>query len=80
MRTVDIHDARTDLSRLVDEAAKGEPFIIAKAGQPLVKVVALDAPASHEVRRLGFLPDLKVPDDFDHMGETEIGRVFGATE
>jgi hypothetical protein len=37
MRTVNIHDAKTHLSRLVDRAAKGEPFVIAKAGKPLVK-------------------------------------------
>jgi prevent-host-death family protein len=80
MRTVDIHEAQTDLSSLVEEAAKGEPFIIAKAGKPLVKVVAVDAPASHEARRLGFLQDIKVPDDFDHMGEVEIGSLFGGTE
>jgi len=40
MRTVNIHEAKTHLSRLVDRAAKGEPFIIAKAGKPLVKVGA----------------------------------------
>ena len=44
MRTVNIHHAKTHLSRLVEEAADGEPFIIAKAGKPLVKVVPLDAP------------------------------------
>jgi prevent-host-death family protein len=80
MRTVNIHEAKTNLSRLVDEAAKGEPFIIAKAGKPVVKVVALDAPKSDEMRRLGFLPNVRVPDDFDRMGEAEIGHLFGATE
>ena len=44
MKRVNIHEAKTHLSRLVDEAAEGKPFIIAKAGKPLVKVVALDAP------------------------------------
>ena len=48
MRTVNIHEAKTHLSRLVDRAAKGEPFIIAKAGKPLVKVVPLDAPPAGE--------------------------------
>jgi prevent-host-death family protein len=55
MRTVNIHDAKTHLSRLVEQAAKGEPFVIAKAGKPLVKVVALDAPSADQVRRLGFM-------------------------
>ena len=42
MRTFNIHDAKTHLSRLVDEAEKGEPFIIAKAGKPKVQVIRLD--------------------------------------
>ena len=53
MKTVNIHEAKTHLSQLVDAAAKGEPFIIAKAGKPLVKVVPVDAPAAP--RRLGFM-------------------------
>jgi len=44
MVTVNMHEAKTQLSRLVAKAAAGEPFVIAKAGKPLVKVVALDAP------------------------------------
>ena len=57
MRTVNMHEAKTHLSRLVDRAAKGEPFIIAKAGKPLVKVVPLDAPVDREIKRFGFMPD-----------------------
>jgi prevent-host-death family protein len=79
MVTVNIHEAKTQLSKLVERAAKGEPFVIAKAGKPLVKVAALDAPAVP--RRLGFLAgEIAVPDDFDRMGETEIAAVFGAAE
>ncbi len=79
MKQVNIHDAKTNLSKLVDEAAKGEPFVIAKAGKPLVKVVALDSPSPNEVRRLGFMAkQVKVPDDFDRMGEQDIGRLFGS--
>jgi prevent-host-death family protein len=81
MKTVNIHSAKTHLSRLVDQAAKGEPFVIAKAGKPLVKVVPLDAPGASEVNRLGFLVgQIAVPDDFDRMGEAEIGRLFGTEE
>jgi prevent-host-death family protein len=77
MQTINIHKAKTHLSRLVDQAAKGEPFIIAKAGRPLVKVVALDAPAARQVRRLGFLAgQFAVPEDFDRMGEHEIEALF----
>jgi prevent-host-death family protein len=76
MVTVNIHEAKTQLSRLVDRAAKGEPFVIAKAGKPLVKVSALDAPAVPQ--RLGFLAgEIAVPDDFDRMGESEIEPMFG---
>jgi antitoxin (DNA-binding transcriptional repressor) of toxin-antitoxin stability system len=53
--------------------------VIAKAGKPLVKVVPLDAPPSRKMRRLGFMAGrIKVPDDFDRMGEEEIARLFGA--
>lgn len=79
MRTVNIHEAKTQLSRLVDRAAKGEPFIIAKAGKPLVKVVPLAAGEPREARRLGFLAgEIAVPDDFDRMGEAEIAALFAA--
>lgn len=44
MKIVNIDDAKKQLSKLVEEASKGEPFIIAKAGKPLVKVTALNAP------------------------------------
>jgi prevent-host-death family protein len=77
MRTVSLHEAKTRLSRLVDQAVKGEPFVIAKAGRPLVKVVPLDAPAPGQVRRLGFMEgQIAVPDDFDRMGTAEIARDF----
>jgi len=77
MRTVNIHEAKTHLSRLVDRAAKGEPFVIAKAGKPLVKVTALDTPAAGQVRRLGFMTgQIAVPDDFDRMGSAEIEELF----
>jgi len=78
MRTVNIHEAKTHLSRLVDQVAKGEPFVIAKSGRPLVKVVALDAPPQSQTRRLGFMTGrIAVPDDFDRMGSAEIARLFG---
>lgn len=76
MNTVNIHEAKTQLSRLVERAARGEAFVIAKAGKPLVKVSAIDAPV--EPKRLGFLKgEIEVPDDFDHMGEREIAALFG---
>ena len=78
MTTVNIHEAKTHLSRLVDEAAKGKSFVIAKAGKPLVKVTALDTPTGKRMRRLGFLSgQISVPKDFDTMGKGEIERMFG---
>ncbi len=75
MRTVNIHEAKTHLSKLIDDAVNGEPFVIAKAGKPLVKVVALDAPAAP--RRLGFMKgEIEIPDDFDRMFEAEIQAMF----
>jgi prevent-host-death family protein len=76
MDTVNIHEAKTQLSKLVDRAARGEPFVIAKAGRPMVKVAALDAPAAP--KRLGFMAgEIAVPDDFDRMGEAEIEALLG---
>lgn len=78
MQTINIHQAKTQLSRLVEQAARGEPFVIAKAGKPLVKVMALNAPEAGQRRRLGFMAgQIAVPDDFDRMGEAEIERLFG---
>lgn len=77
MRSVNIHEAKTHLSRLVERAANGEPFIIAKAGKPLVKVVPLDEPAKGKTSRIGFMKGMiKVPDDFDTMIADEIEEMF----
>ncbi len=77
METINIHEAKTHLSRLVDKAANGEAFVIAQAGKPMVKVVPLGAPAAGEVRRTGFLSgQIEVPDDFDTMGADEIEALF----
>jgi prevent-host-death family protein len=79
MDKVNIHEAKTQLSRLVERAARGESFVIAKSGKPLVKVSALDAPA--EPQRLGFLKgEIEVPQDFDRMGAREIAALFGIGE
>jgi prevent-host-death family protein len=77
MQTVNIHEAKTHLSKLVAKAANGEPFIIAKAGKPMVKVVAIDAPEPKKMRRIGFGDGKsKIPDDFDTMFEKEIEELF----
>lgn len=76
MKTFNIHEAKTHLSRLVQMAANGEPFIIAKAGKPLVMVTAIEAPL-RPVKRIGFMAGhIRVPADFDTMGQAEIEREF----
>ena len=78
MKTVNIHEAKTQLSKLVEQPSKGESFVIAKAGKPIVKVTALNTPIGADVRRLGFMAgQISVPDDFDRMGKEEIEPIFG---
>ena len=77
MQTVNIHEAKTHLSRLVDEAAKGNVFIIAKAGKPMVKVLPLSDGELKEAVKLGFMSgEISVPDDFDSLEATEMIRLF----
>jgi prevent-host-death family protein len=77
VQTYNIHEAKTQLSRLVEKAAQGESFVIAKAGKPMVKVIAIEAPEPKQMRRLGFLAgQIKVPDDFDTMAAAEIQALF----
>ncbi|MCR2831900.1 type II toxin-antitoxin system prevent-host-death family antitoxin [Acidithiobacillus ferrooxidans] len=77
MQTYNIHDAKTHLSKLVEMAARGESFVIAKAGKPMVKVIALDTPESSQMKRFGFMAgQIKVPNDFNTMGADEIQSLF----
>jgi antitoxin (DNA-binding transcriptional repressor) of toxin-antitoxin stability system len=79
MRQVNMHEAKTHLSRLVEEAAAGEGFVICKAGRPMVSVTALDhtSNAAPQRRRLGLLEgQCEVPDDFDQMGVEAIADLF----
>ncbi len=66
MQTVNIHAAKTNFSRLVDEAAAGKEIIIAKAGTPVARLVPLLAPTQLAKRQLGILVgQANVPADFD---------------
>ena len=81
MQTVNIHEAKTHLSRLVERAAQGEPFIIARAGTPLVKVMSLGESEKKAPQRLGFMAGrIQVPDDFDTLGAGEIEHLFQGGE
>jgi len=68
VKIVNIHEAKTHLSRLIDAVADGEAFIIAKAGRPLAKVVPLGASDRDSPQRLGFFAgQVIVPTDFNAM-------------
>lgn len=77
MQTFNIHEAKTQLSRLIALAGQGEPFVIAKAGKPLVKVTAINIQNGAQRSRLGFMRGtMKVPEDFDRMGGDDIAYLF----
>lgn len=75
MSTINIHEAKTHLSRFVEQAAAGEEIIIAKAGKPMAKLVPLLHTSSR--RNLGmFKGKLNVPDDFDAPLFDEVVGLF----
>ncbi len=77
MRTVNMHEAKTNLSRLVDRAAKGEPFVIARAGKPLVTVTAIEKAPVDVSKRIGFSKGKFVtPDDIKAFAREEIEVMF----
>ena len=83
MRQVNIHEAKTHLSRLADEVGAGETIILAKAGKPVAKIVPLEEPEPKrkQPRKLGFLDGkFTVPDDFDTMFQDEIIAMFEGRE
>ncbi len=74
---------KTHLSKLVADAAKGEPFVIARRGKPMVKVTAIDEPAPKPQRRLGFMKgQMTIPDGwgFKDNFKDEIEEIFGLNE
>ncbi|MCL2283662.1 MAG: type II toxin-antitoxin system prevent-host-death family antitoxin [Fibromonadales bacterium] len=76
MQTFNIHEAKTHLSFLIDNAMKGNPFVIAKAGKPMVKVVPI-AFEEAQKKRIGFMKGkISTPNDFDSMGQKEIENLF----
>ncbi len=78
MQKINIHEAKTRLSRLVEDVVeRGDSFIISKAGKPMVKVVRLDAPITKNPQRLGFFKNpIEIPEDFDCFGKEEISQLF----
>lgn len=79
MKTVNMHEAKTHLSKLVEQALQGQPFVIAKAGKPLVQVTMIETVSP---QRSGFLKgQVEIPEDFDDMAAEDIKQLFeGETE
>jgi prevent-host-death family protein len=80
MRTYNIHEAKTHLSRLIDEVESGEPFIIAKAGKPKAQVIPIRASKKKAKQRIGFMKGMyTLPDNFeaiDKQLDREIEELF----
>ena len=77
MEAIGIREAKTHLSRRVEEASRGKAFIIAKAAKPMVKVIPYTDDRGSTARRLGFMQgEIRVPDNFDAMGGEEIAGLF----
>lgn len=76
MKTVNVHEAKTHLSRLIAEVAEGGTIVIARAGKPVAQLSPIDS-ADRPVTRIGFMRGAgTVPDDFDRMDEDEIRAAF----
>jgi prevent-host-death family protein len=75
-KTFNVHEAKTHLSRLVEEAVAGEDIVIAKAGKPRVRLVPVDEPPK---RKLGFMKGWDVPDEafFEPLPEEELAAWEG---
>lgn len=75
MKQVNLYEAKTQLSKLVDAAAAGEDVIIARAGKPVARLSALERPAGK--RRIGILDgQITVPDDFNAPLPEEVIESF----
>jgi prevent-host-death family protein len=75
MKSVNIHEAKTHLSRLVERVQAGEEIIIAKAGRPAARLVPIEA-GRKPVKIGGLKAPFPVPDDFNTMFEGEIAALF----
>lgn len=78
--TFNIHEAKTHLSKLIEKTQQGESFVISKSGRPVARLVPVSSTTSQQ-KRIGFLKgELKVPDDFDQMGNEVLVSLFNGNE
>ena len=77
MAQVNIHEAKTHLSKLLERVERGEEITIARAGKPIAKLSAVEDRAEVAKRRIGFMAGkIKVPEDFDSMFQDDIEQLF----
>ena len=74
MKTINIHDAKTHLSRLVERVQAGEEIVIAKAGRPVARLVPIEG--ARKAVKIGGLKGGSIPNDFNTMFEKEIEALF----
>ena len=75
MHTVNIHEAKTHLSKLLEEVSQGKDVVIAKAGKPVAKLTGLSP--VRPVRKPGFLKGkIKIADNFDAPLSDELLDAF----
>ncbi len=72
---VNLYEAKTRLSLLVERAAAGETIVIAKAGRPMARLVPVRK--GHRIRLGSLRGRIRVPDDFDRLAGDEIEAMFG---
>jgi prevent-host-death family protein len=73
MTQVNIHEAKTRLSELLERVQQGEEVIIAKAGKPIARLTEIDSPTP---LIFGLLPELRTPDDFNDPLPDELQKMF----
>lgn len=76
MQTVNIHEAKTQFSRYVDQAEAGEEIVIARAGKPVARLVALET-VNRKPRKLGLgKKEFTFPEQFDNLNASEMVEMF----
>ncbi|HWX46150.1 MAG TPA: type II toxin-antitoxin system prevent-host-death family antitoxin [Solirubrobacteraceae bacterium] len=76
MTRVGMHEAKTQLSRLVERARNGEDVIVERSGHPVAKIVPYDEPRGLLALEGIWKGKVVIPDDFDELPE-DLQRAFG---
>jgi prevent-host-death family protein len=80
MRTIDIHEAKANLFHLIEQAARGQSFLIAVSSRPRVMVIPVESPAAGDLKPLGFFDGVVcVPHEVDQVDRCDDGRSLDGT-